>query len=583
MANVEAVVRDGKHQNLIRILSDGLIDDYDVIVSPVLGGQEFDVVVVGVQGLFILVDICGQQRETLHRARTKVRQQLGILTGIVQDRFTHMDPALFGVIVHDGPDPLDESDGIAIVALDSVTAYIGNLPALEDTELLDDISRGQVTRLLVERNKGVTERTRTPFMFQPLGGRQTVGRQVWTIEDALRYMDSHIEAGILVIEDGSLEQWLFDEGAIELARSAASARMTAAIDRRIPLERFLMASGLFKRPELKANPSVIDFGFVLPQNTYTRRVHIAKGSGNGYLYGTLQTDQPWLSVDPGRYYDGQVEAEIKVEGNQLDFLPGKYEGNLLVESNSAQEVLQIPIKLHLLSLPSTAERKIWRPLLHALFMALWGGILGLAWYLWSAPILGSIPQQAWYIYPTIAAGIWAILGFIDGRVQPTNSPVWYSILRVWSKTLLWGIELGALAALIYWSWEGLPTAELVSNEQILGGLVNLGLLGAFLGIIPTTGGRVRAYYDQFEPPKKIGNKRNLAWRRLVGAFFLIAALLFIPQYIRPYWTDMREAGVFDSAMGWIQDRWAKVENTLEGYLDNWYVERNDPRATTGED
>jgi len=69
---------------------------------------------------------------------------------------------------------------------------------------------------------------------------------------------------------------------------------------------------------------------------------------------------------------------------------------------------------------------------------------------------------------------------------------------------------------------------------------------------------------------------------LIGALFLLAALLFIPQYIRPYWNDMRETGVFDSAMGWMQDRWAGFEGKLEGYLNNWYIERNDPRATNGD-
>ena len=187
-----------------------------------------------------------------------------------------------------------------------------------------------MTHLSTDTSLAGTQHTNEPFVFRS-GGLFHSGKQVKSIHAAIKHMDRYPEDGIYHLRNGTLAQWLDDQGAEDLAKLAREVVRKRETDPRVTLETFLIGTGLVRRPRLSLRPKAMALPYILSGQKAECLLRVRKGRGRGYLFGGLHTSQPWLRVDPARFSGKPLESVISVSTEALPISNTPHSGAILVE------------------------------------------------------------------------------------------------------------------------------------------------------------------------------------------------------------------------------------------------------------
>ena len=234
------------------------------------------------------------------------------------------------------------------------------IQAADPTALDDPRLREALAAALHERRLSVNQRTTRPFVFRG-GGLLGTRARAWTIHDAVKHMDRRPEDGIYHLTNGTLTQWLDEEGAADLAALARHAVDAGRADRRKALEIFLIGTGLVARPILKTRPKALDLGYAISGETVAGRVRLGRGRGRGYLYGELEPGAPWLEVQPRSFAGGSVDLAVSADTHTLRIDPEPYDATIVVHTNAAAEPIGLPVRLRIVGSPAPMNRFLHRP------------------------------------------------------------------------------------------------------------------------------------------------------------------------------------------------------------------------------
>jgi len=173
--------------------------------------------------------------------------------------------------------------------------------------------------------------------------------------------------------------------------------------------------------------------------------------------------------------------------------------------------------------------------------------------------------------------IWALIGWIRGRLQPETWSTLYALRRWLLRTLVWSLALAAVAAAGHYAWRRftLGTGAGLLPEAWRSVI----LLAVALAVVPAAAGEMRAGREQERIDQEVPGR---PWTRqllpvLVGCG-LAAVLLVGGHLLGPLWQQADLEQPFSSAQAWIQERWAGVEATINDFIDQLYIRYYDRRA-----
>ncbi|MHB0858202.1 MAG: nuclease-related domain-containing protein [Anaerolineae bacterium] len=455
---------------------------------------------------------------------------------------------------------------------------------------LNEARRAALVASLSTQQISVSQRTARPLVF-PSGGAFGRDKKVRSVRAAIQHMDHHPRAGMALLADGRLENWLADEGAATLAERAREARRAGDIDAQVPLERFLLASGLVRRPRLRVSPSRLRMGRLLPGDQRVRLLEVFRPGRRGYLFGRLESTAEWLHIEPTTLSDGGVEAVVMGDSSGLEpgrnywasvrVKPGAPEGSRV----AAEQV--VPVSLRVMSEPSLASRTLGRPVAGLVLGGILGGLLGWAFAAWgqrSADTLASVsvgtlsPTLTWAL---LIGALWAFLGLLRGYYQKPSWPTLYATGRWLLRAILWGVALALLATLIRWAWTGGVGLWFANSptDQLAEIAAKLGLASLALGAILATMDEIRLARAD-EPDEEDLRRRTLGRKALqmgLGTVALVAVLGGV-YLLRPVYDGLGEKGTPGYAAQWAGDQFRAVETTLNGWVDRVTVDYYDRRA-----
>lgn len=570
-----------------------LPEEYLVISDPTVQGRELDAVVVGPQGLFVLHRTAARGRTDAEEDEDMVPLDLkqrisgatGALKGFLRDEFPGLSPKIHHLLVANGSP--EEGQGarsaeVSTATLGSAAEEISSVNLPTSGALLDGEERQELAVALRDRKLTVSQRASQPFIFRS-GDVFGSGTEVWTIKEAVRHMAAHPESGIYHLRNGTLAAWLYSEGAIHLARAAQDVIRTHT-DRRAALETFLIETGLVDRPRLQVRPKEVDLGYLTAGDEVTRRIRVGKGSGRGYLFGTLDPSVPWLSVYPRRFSveSGEKVVSVLLETESLPIGQRPSEASILVHSNGSREPLEIPVRFRVVGTPSTLNRTLLRPAAGGIAAGLLGAGIGGLLTVGGAPGAGFLaglewlplsPAAVWVVAVTL---LWAVLGAMRGASQPEAWPISYATGRWLFRTLVWVASLTLAGAACLWCWGQLrPGAGAPSGAVSRSTL----LIPMALAILPATVGEIRS-----GPRMRDTSLRAIRWSflrpfviPLVAIALALAAALGAPQ-LRPVMRQLDLPTATESTGEWIETRLVEVGERLDDIIDRLYLRYYDRRA-----
>jgi hypothetical protein len=590
--------------SLAATLRDGLPEGYFVVPDVTVRGQPLDAVVVGPQGLFLLLAKGwegkiypaqrGPWRGALPSGRdVQVRNPAGearraesAVRAFLRDEFPGLRPGIRPVLVlsQAGARLAPLAAECTVVNQERVAETIAAFPAPSEEGLADEDVREQVAVALRERQLTASQRAKDPFVFRS-GGLLGSGKKVWTIRAAVRHMDRHPEDGIYHLRNGTLAQWLSGQGAEHLAGLAREVMRRQARDARVALETFLIGTGLVRRPRLSVRPKRMHLGYALPGEAREGRLRVRKGRGRGYLFGALHSSEPWLRVEPHSLSGKPLQAVVSAGTGGLPISQAPWPAEIVVESSASPQPIAIPVRVRVVGLPSPLNRSVVRPLAGALCAGLLGAALGWALGRWGAAVPGwaaallpfAVSPAAFWA--AVAGLLWAALGAARGLLQPAAWPVSYAAGRWLLRTLLWGAALAALAAEAHWSWERLGPGEGAGIPLPGLGAAMLGALA--LSAVPSTWSEVRSGRRRgAAAARPVGRWRFVRRPALVvalGVILILAVVVGVPLLGRA-WQRIDADQVASQAQEWVQDRWSLLEAQVDGLIDRLTVQHYDRRA-----
>jgi len=591
--------------SLVMYLREALPDEYMIVADPTVHGRAVDAVVVGPQGIFVLYvkdwegEICparhGPWRGQLASGREvrypnpaeEVRHATRALRAFLRDEFPSLRPTVWHFVVFMSPNVKltgSETAEPPAVTREAVAEEITSMEAGPEGPSLDEEMRGELAVALRDRKLTASQRASEPFVFRS-DGLFGSGKKVWTIRAAVQRMDKHPEDGIYHLRNGTLAQWLSDQGAEHLAELAREVMRQEKTHHRIALETFLLGTGLVRRPPLSVRPKRINLGYILSGETSRSHLRVCKGRGRGYLFGTLQTSDPWLVVEPRTFVGGPLQSVVSVSAKTGTLLisPTSYQPNIYVESNASEEPVAVPVHFRVVGMPSCLNRYLVRPLVGLISAGLLGA--GVGWSLghWGIQAPGwlmgltSGPISSAAVWAVLIGLFWAVGGGIRGYFQRLAWPISYAMGRWLLRTLVWGAGLSLLATTALWCWRQLhadPGMSMVHTSR-----VSTVLLALAFAIVPAARdeiGRARSAK---------GAAVSLPGRSLLRPLLLAAigiALMFVlvagSRVIGPVWQQFDVDGAVASAQGWAGDQWIRLESGLNGFMDQLYVRYYDRRA-----
>jgi hypothetical protein len=596
-------------------LRDMLPDDYIVVGDPVIQRRAIDILVMGPQGLFvvyckawqgeIMPSRSGSWKQRLPSGEElehpnpsqEVREIGAVLRTFLQDEFPSHRPTVQHLLALTHPEALlvpSQWTAPPIVTPDTIVTAITSVELPPDGPPFDREVRDALARALCERRLTVSQRATEPFVFRS-GGRFGSGKQVWTIQAAVRHMDRYPEAGVFHLFNGTLAEWLSGQGAQSLASLAREVVRGREMDERIALERFLVGTGLVARPRLWVRPRKINLGFVPSGESNGTRFRVRKGRGRGYLFGTLRTSDPWLHIEPkvfsGRPIDAVVSAEtnaeleavVSADTQSLPISRKPWQGTIYIDSNASEEPTEVPVSVRVVAMPSRLNRALFRPLLAALAAAAFGAAAGWALGQWGAPApqwytgLTSPPMSSTLAWGVLIGFVWALLGWLRGRSQPDAWPIGYAMVRWLRRTLVWGGVLAALIAALVVVWGLIDPSSGMRIQDRTGISV---VLGAFaLAILPGALGEMLAA----RPPKRSRERRKklTVRQRLVRVARLVVVLVVLAAgvyLLPPLVHQLRVSGSLSSVRQWAQGELMGWEQTASDLVDRLFIRAYDRRA-----
>jgi len=574
-----------------------LSEEYLVVSDPTVQGRELDAVVVGPQGLFVLYRTADQEQppgsEDEDASATDLEQRIKEATGalkvFLRDEFPALSPPVHHLLVWNGSREEGQealSAEVPVATLGSAAGEITSADLPAAGALLDDEDRQELAVALRDRKLTVSQRASQPFIFRS-GDVFGSGTEVWTIREAVRHMAAHPESGIYHLRNGTLAAWLHSEGAIHLARVAQDVVRTQT-DRRAALETFLIETGLVDRPRLQVRPKEVDLGYLTAGDEVTRRIRVGKGSGRGYLFGTLEPSVPWLSVYPRRFSveSGETEVSVRLETESLPIGQRPSEASISVRSNASREPVEIPVRFRVVGMPSALNRYLLRPAAGFIVAGLLGAGVGGLLTVDGAPAAGFLaglewlpvsPAAVWVLAVTL---LWAALGAMRGATQPEAWPSSYAMRRWLFRLLVWVASLTLAGAACLWCW-----GRLRPEDAALSGAASrlTILIPMALAILPATVGEIRS-----GPRMRDTSLRAIRWSflrsfiiPLVAIVLALFAALGAPQ-LRPAIRRLDLPAASASTGEWIETRLVEVGERLDDVIDRLYLRYYDRRAPARE-
>ncbi len=224
------------------------------------------------------------------------------------------------------------------------------------------------------------------------------------------------------------------------------------------LEKFLIGSGLVRRPRLSLRPKAMTLRYILAGQQAECLLRVRKGRGRGYLFGMLHASQPWLRADPAGFSGKPMESVISVGTESLPISATPHAGEIFVESSATAGPVSVPLRFKVVGVPSMPQRWLVRPLTSLILAAALGALLGAL--IASSGIgfpmqplarlsLNVTPLGAWAI---LVGLVWGIFGVILGLAQPLAWPIWYANGRWLLRTLIWAATFTVLVAIGLVTW-----------------------------------------------------------------------------------------------------------------------------------
>jgi hypothetical protein len=300
------------------------------------------------------------------------------------------------------------------------------------------------------------------------------------------------------------------------------------------------------------------------------RIRLSKGAGRGYLFGTLQSSQPWLRVEPRSFSGGPVEALVTVDTSALPISRTSLQADLLIDSSASAEPVTVPVRVRISGEPSRLNRYGLRPLVDALAAGLVGAaigaLLGTVGGL-GAPAGVAAPAAFWAL---VIGLVWAAFGLLRGAGQRTAWTATYATTRYLVRIALWMLGLGVAAAVGLTLWNLLSGAEGPALMSPSG--VRLPLVAMALAILPATIIEMRAARRTNDSP--LGREgRSLLQPALVAlaAIALVAVLALGVRWAGPTWQQLVGAGTVDNAQDWAGERWQDLNEAVQKATDQLYL------------
>ena len=585
-------------------LRQALTDEYVIACGPTVGGHHLDAVLVGPQGLFVLHakewegEILAAERRpwrerlpsgrvVVHsNLRSDARRATRALRAFLRDEFPSLRPPIQHFVLFVKPGAKLATYGATeppCTTMDYLVRDVNAAIPQSQAASLGDEVRQELAQALVDRQLTTTQRAEQRFIFRS-GGLLGIGKKAWTIRKVIKHIDRYPEDGVHHLRNGTLERWFADQGASHLATLAREAMSGRGADPRVSLERFLLATGLVRRPRLSARPRRVSMGYVLTGERVSRRLRLRKGRGRGYLYGTLRPSAPWLRVDPDTFH-GSLDATVSIDTEPLLITEQPSKASISVHSNASDEAIPIPIpvRVFVATVPSVPNRYLVRPLAGLIVAGLLGagagwalgrfGIQAPAWLTRLASPVFS-PTAGW---AALTGLLWAVLGLLRGFTQPPAWPLPYATGRWLLKVLVWSAALSILAAGVLWAGAG-AFADLAigTGESLPASII---LSATALAVLPATAGEVWSARRREEAEKIPSSRRTL--RRALWAVAGVALVLVAAAGARligpardKYDLDARATSV----RGWAADQLAGLQGSLRGVVDGLYLRYYDRRA-----
>ncbi|NLF01334.1 MAG: NERD domain-containing protein, partial [Anaerolineales bacterium] len=526
---------------LAAVLSDG----ESLVAHPILRGETLDCVVVAEQALFVLHlrDWKGQIRPAARGAwrqrldtgevithtnpKSAVRRKEQAVQRFLTSAFPSNRVTCHHLVVLSDPSAQVFLHGTAdppVVELANLRSEMDSLMLTSRGDVLDATLREALAEALTSRAYQTFELANQPFIFRS-GGFFGFGKRAHTIQQVIKHLEQHPQDGIYHLWNGSLAQWLREQGATRLADLAVQA-IRHPESERIALESFLQQSGLVERPRLVQRPRRLNFHHVGVGERAAMIWRIRKGRGRGYLHGSALSRTHWLQISPGTF-EGELDATVSVDTEAIPITERPARGHMELSTNATEQPMDVEVFVNVRSMPSTFERRVVRPLVGLVLGAVVGALIGLAlhalgldegladWLKTRIPQLPPIVSNQ--ALAALSGLMWAILGFIRGWHQRWAWPTWYATLRWLGRTFAWmtGLAIAVAATYILLRWL-FPVLETWATRN---SLIHAALLGSMLGVIPGSIGEIRASHSRAILNAEQHRARNAVRR---GAWVLVA-------------------------------------------------------------
>ena len=401
---------------------------------------------------------------------------------------------------------------------------------------------------------------------------------MWTLGAMVRHMDRHPEDGVFHLQNGTLARWLEEQGAWALAERARDAARYRGNDPRVALEMFLAGSNLARRPPLSVRPKRLVVGPAIAGESCESSLLVRTRRGRGYLFGTLRSSAPWLSVEPRSFAGGPLVALVTVDTGTLPIghrpragpLYSPCQAEILIESGASAEPVAVPVTVRVVGMPSRLGRYVLRPMAGALLAAVLGA--GLGWGLGRSgvtapgwlPGAGHGPALAW---ATAFSLLWALSGALRGFWLPLARSWLYSTARGLLLTLAMAAAVALLLGAGLWCWARFAPDR---NAELPAAVVRALLSALAVAVVPATlveRRSARGAGEQAARPARRSRKGRLRLSWAVVGLVLIVAILLGGPWLARDWQQIDLHGAVSSAKPWVGERWTRLESAAQRLLE----------------
>ncbi len=572
-----------------------LPDEYYIATELVVQGVPLGCVVVGPQGLVVLhtkdwrgvvkpvpqgpwLEQRGDGEQIAHfHPSQEFAEADAALVRFFADEFPALQPAIWHWVVLLEPSAVIEIDGeldTVVLKLSDVAKRIVALDRPGYASPLDDALRPELAIALQQRQLTRTQRASEPFVFRS-------GDKAWTITEVAAYMERNPDDGVYHLRNGTLGHWFAAEGAEHLALLAREVMQGPQRHARVPLESFMVRSGLARRRPPVPTPSSLEIDNVLAGDSANRRLVITAGHGSGFLDGALSTTQPWLQVTP-RLLTG-TRGELLVTADSEGLLPrdSPHDAHVVFESSVTGVETVVPVRLRVRPAPSRLVRRVVRPAAGLLWMGLLGALVGGAQGLWGirlpAGLARAVPPAVFW--GALVGLVWAVCGALRGRRQPAARPLGLALVRHMVRTTAWCAALGLATGAVLWGLRVLSLDRLIANGGF-SAAVPVGLVGfaVALGIVPATVGEIASGEDpadeELSDVRRLRRPLRVAVASVALALVLTAGASLAGPALQRIDADATRVALSD----WGAQQWERFEARIDTLWHGFQLRYYDRRA-----